>query len=366
MSALKGKKMSYSINESENSTTVENSRNSSKLIKSGLLSGMVMSVIAVIIWFLHSNSVRSVGATVLIATTALVFCDVLILTILNNQRRKWKICTAVILTLLNATLIFSVTVYVLAPTQLFYPHFDKESYEELKTCAGTEELTVRTGNGSISGWMLHNAENSAPLVLYFCGNGENASARMLKIIDEGRLETFTGCNIAIFDYPGYGKTAGSPSEKTLKDFGLSAFDTLAQRADVDKGQIIVFGYSLGTGVADYVASKRDVAGLILMAPYSDGYDLYNGMINIFHGPLRMLVAFRMESIKFAQNVSVSPLILASTSDEMVNYNSSVRLSHAFTSGCTFQALKNTGHNDFWESETVLKYIAEYLAGVNAR
>ncbi len=351
------------INCIESTNKEENHLNTRAQIKNGLLSGIVMSIIAVIAWLIHSENVRSVGLAMLAVTSSLVLFDILIFAILKSLGGKLKIFATVTLVLLNVVVFSAVTIYVLAPTQLFYPHFDEKAYTELKTRKGAEEITIETQNGSISGFMLHNAPDCAPLVLYFYGNGENSSARMLKIIDRGALEAFTGCNIAIFDYPGYGQSDGVPSEKTLKDFGLSVFDALSQRADVDKNRIIVFGYSLGTGVADYVASKRDVAGLMLMAPYSDGYDLFNGFADIFHGPLRTLVAFRMESIKFAQDVSVSPLILASKSDKMVSYDSSVRLSQAFSSGCTFETLQNIGHNDFWGSETVLKCIEDYLTEV---
>lgn len=335
-------------------------------INNAILSGFAMSVITVLVWFLLSGTVKSVGATLLIAALTLIILDTLIFVGMQKVLPKWKIFTAVVLAILNIVILFSATIYVLAPTQLFYPHFDEESYTELKTRPGSEEFTVKTEHGVIAGWMLHNSEASAPLVLYFCGNGENSSARMLRILDNGSIKTFAGFNIAIFDYPGYGKTSGSPSERSLKEFGLAAYDALVQREDVDPERIIIFGYSIGTGVADYVASLRDPAGLILMAPYSDGYDLYNGFANIFHGPMRILVAFRMESNHFAEKVSIRPLILASKSDEMVDYDSSVRLSQRFPAGCTLRTLENIGHNDFWGSEMVLTYIEEYLTEVKSR
>lgn len=335
-----------------------------KQIEIAALSGLTMSLLAVIIWFLLSSNVKSIGVAFTIAALAFLALDTLFFVLLKSAAKPWKIIAAIFITVLNIAGFLSVMVYVLAPTQLFYPHFDEESYAELKTRSEAEELTVKTENGNISGWLLHNAEGKAPLVLYFCGNGENSAARMLKILDNGVRDAFAGYDIAIFDYPGYGKTDGIPSEETLKAFGLASFDAIAQRTDIDKDRIVVFGYSLGTGVADYVASKRDVDGLILMAPYADGYDLYNNFVDIFHGPMRILITFKMESVKFAQEVSVSPLLLASTSDEMVRYDSSVRLSKAFPSGCTLQTLENTKHNDFWGSSSVMEYIKEYLAEVN--
>lgn len=351
-----------------NINTVEkykkDNRSNRTLLQKALFSGLVMSVITIILWFCLSRTVKSVGLVLFSVIIVLAVVNTLIFKLLNRIHRIWRIFLAVFTALLNTVILLSVTIYTLAPTQLFYQHFDEESYNKLKSRTGAEELTVQTDHGDISGWMLHNAEDSAPLVLYFCGNGENSSTRMIKILEGDSLNAFAGCNIAIFDYPGYGKTDGKPSDITLRDFGLAAFDAIAEREDVDQDRIIVFGYSMGTGVADYVASKRDTAGLILMAPYADGYDLYNGVLNIFHGPLRLLVGFRMDSVRYAENITVRPLIMASTSDAMVNYDSSVRLSKVFPSGCIFKTFDNTGHNDFWGSQTVYEYIADYLTEVN--
>lgn len=114
--------------------------------------------------------------------------------LLRNERR-WSRGTATVLLALVSLLAFlSVTVYIVAPTQLFYPHFDKTTYETLKADQKVEELTVATDSGVLS-----------------------------------------GCNMAVFDYPGYGKSAGAPSEDTLKAAGLSGFDALCRVARFDGG-----------------------------------------------------------------------------------------------------------------------------------
>lgn len=266
----------------------------------------------------------------------------------------------ILLSLVGAVVGFSTSVYLLAPTMLFYPHFDEESSALLQERPGVEELSVDTSSGRLSGWMLHNAPDGAPLVVYFYGNGQNAAPCLVGFQDNGRLGVFEGYNIAVLDYPGYGKTEGEPTEATLKEFGLAVYDALAARADVDPGRITVFGYSIGTGVATYVASQRDVSSVVLMAPYADGYDLYNSMADVFYGPLRALVAFRMESVEFARDVDAPALVLASVDDKMVPYTSSARLAEAF-SNCTFDSFKGFGHNDFWASPDVQASVAAFLA-----
>ena len=141
---------------------------------------------------------------------------------------------------------------------------------------------------------------------------------------------------------------------------MSVYDYFDQRRDINN--IIIMGYSLGTGVANYVAGQRNPIGLVLMAPYADGYDLYNSRLNIFHGPLRLLVTYKMRADKFAKTVSVKPLILASKIDETVPYESSTRLFQAYGNGCDFVTV-DIKHGGFWEDSNVMKNVRSYIAGL---
>ncbi|MBQ5789551.1 MAG: alpha/beta fold hydrolase, partial [Thermoguttaceae bacterium] len=167
-----------------------------------------------------------------------------------------------------------------------------------------------------------------------------------------------GFDFVCCDYPGYGESGGKPCEKTLKAFGLAAYDATAKR--FPGRRIVVFGFSLGTGVATYVASERKVAGLILAAPYADGFDLFNNFAPIFYGPTRLTVPYRMEAVKFAEKVDVRPLILATRPDALVPFESSERLAKAFESGAEFVAQDDVEHHWVWSTEEAGAAIAEYL------
>ena len=120
---------------------------------------------------------------------------------------------------------------------------------------------------------------------------------------------------------------------------------------------------MGTGVANYVASNRTAAGLVLFAPYADGYDLYNTMVPVFYGPLRALVAFKMESVRFAKSISIQPLVFSSVDDKVVPFASSGRLAKAYPEGCCFEKMQGFGHNGYWGSKDVLKRVSQYIAEV---
>lgn len=279
---------------------------------------------------------------------------------LRKRRNAAKVLATALVAAAGAVAAFSASVYLVAPSLLFYPHFDEESFAQLQTQPEMEELSLDTDAGHLSGWLLHNAEDGAPLMVYFYGNGQNAAPCLIGFQENDRLDAFEGYNVAVLDYPGYGKTEGEPSEASLKAFGLAAYDALAQRDDVDPDSIAVFGYSIGTGVATYVASQRDVDSLVLMAPYASGYDLYNSMLDVFHGPLRALVSFRMESVEFASGVDAPSLVLTSTDDEMVPSTTSERLA-AVLPNCTLATYQGFGHNDYWASADVREAITEFLA-----
>ena len=65
--------------------------------------------------------------------------------------------------------------------------------------------------------------------------------------------------------------------------------------EVDKDNIVIMGYSIGTGVASYCASTNEANGLILLAPYDNALSLYNDAIDIFHGLLKKITKYSFDS-----------------------------------------------------------------------
>ncbi len=263
---------------------------------------------------------------------------------------------SVILALI-ALLSIGITLYV--PTQIFYPNFDGKAYRELGGQRDALTVSIPTEQGTLVGWFLDNAEGPSPLILYFGGNGENSSTRILRMCrDEKTRAIFEGYDFAFIDYPKYGKSEGELNEEALFRYALDVYDHFS--ADSGVAGIVPMGYSLGTGMANYVASKRNVDGLILMAPYADFYDLCNNSVDIFYGPMRLLLTVRLESVRFTKDIRVSPIVFASEADEMIPFASSERLVRAYPIAPEFITLKDAGHNDFWGREEVLIGIEEYL------
>ena len=91
-----------------------------------------------------------------------------------------------------------------------------------------------------------------PTVLYFHGNAGNIGHRLLNV--QG-LYTSIGCNVALVEYRGYGRSEGSPSEEGLYMDAQAALDFLLTRQDIATDKIVVFGRSLGGAVAIDLATR---------------------------------------------------------------------------------------------------------------
>ena len=192
-------------------------------------------------------------------------------------------------------------------------------------------------------------------------NYEEVEIEKKKYLIMSLKDYFDNFNLLIMDYPGYGKTKGFvDNDKTFLNFGTEIYDWAEKQEFVDKNNILVMGYSIGTCAATYVASVRDVTGLVLVAPYDEALSLYNDTINVFHGPIKLLTKFKLEAKKYAPNVDVPVLIFASKADEVINYNFSENLSHYFNNIDEFITLENIKHSYYYNQYEVWDRIQNYL------
>jgi uncharacterized protein len=129
------------------------------------------------------------------------------------------------------------------------------------------DVTLTTEDGErVVAWYKP-AEPGRTTLLYFHGNGGS----LLNRRDRARLLTEGGRGLLLASYRGYSGSTGSPSENGLRTDARTAYDWLAERVPADR--IVLYGESLGSGVAVRLAMERPVAGLILDAPFTSTADV---------------------------------------------------------------------------------------------
>jgi fermentation-respiration switch protein FrsA (DUF1100 family) len=135
--------------------------------------------------------------------------------------------------------------------------------------AGLDKIFLETESGRIESWLLMPdkgiADRPIPAVIFGHGNGE--------LIDfwPGELKRFNQIGLALLlvEYPGYGRSAGSPSQDSITDAYVAAYDVLTARKDIDPSRIVLFGRSLGGGAVCALSLIRPSAAMVLMSTFTD-------------------------------------------------------------------------------------------------
>jgi pimeloyl-ACP methyl ester carboxylesterase len=251
-------------------------------------------------------------------------------------------------------------IFFLQNCVMFHPNHDRESWAFLVAQPGFEAIEITSGGNTYHGILRRNASGEpSPLILFFYGNGDNAARTMRSMETLGIWPYFLDYHCLVVDYPGYGPGGrGRPSTRSIYRLALAAYDYAKALPEVNT--VIAGGYSIGTGPAVYLAAHRDLSGLFLLAPFANGFDLYNSVLPIFYGPLRLLVRNPFPSDEFAKTIHIPALLVASQHDEIIPFRSPQRLNSSFGGETTFVTLSGVGHTGIMFNRTTLDNLRAYL------
>lgn len=229
-----------------------------------------------------------------------------------------------------------------------------------------EDIYFTTSDGKkLNGWFFPadtNAPHSQLAVLVCHGNGGNISHRL----DLSRVLLGCGLNVFVFDYRGYGKSEGRPSEEGTYLDAQAAYEWLRQKG-FSGSNVLSYGESLGGGVASELAVRERVGGLILQSTFTSipdvGAELFPWL------PVRWLAGIHYNTLSKLPRLHVPVLILHSRSDEMIGFVHSQRNFSAANEPKLFWEL-NGGHNHAADElhrlteglENFLKMVEAYRAG----
>lgn len=224
-----------------------------------------------------------------------------------------------------------------------------------------EPLSIPTRDGeTLDGWFIPAGEARGTL-LFFHGNAGNISHRL----DSVGLFHRLGLNVLIFDYRGYGRSSGKPSEAGLYRDAEAAWRYLTGERATPADEIVLFGRSLGGAVAVWLAGRVRPAGLIVESSFTSvpdmGAEIYPWL------PVRLLARNRFDSRARIGGVKVPVLIIHSRQDEIIPFRHGRRLFEAAAEPKQFLEIAG-GHNDgfYVSGEKYREGISEFLDGVLVR
>ena len=205
-----------------------------------------------------------------------------------------------------------------------------------------EDVHFEASDGRrLHGWFVPGA--GGVTLLWHHGNGGNIGHRLPDI---ALFHRELGVNILIYDYRGYGRSAGTPSEEGLYRDAEAALRYLESREDVDAGRIVYFGRSLGTAVAVELAVRRRPCGLILESGFpSIAYMAEAAQPWLPSWAARRIIAGRYDSGSKLGGVDAPVLVVHGDADETVPLRAGQALFEAAREPKAFYVVAGAGHDD---------------------
>ena len=199
--------------------------------------------------------------------------------------------------------------YVFQRQLLYLPDTRRPVLGEL-AALGVREIQLSTSDGlRLLAWYLP-ARNGRPVVAYFHGNGGHIGYRVERL----RRFAENGFGVLMAEYRGYAGNPGVPTETGLVIDGAAALDFLA-REEIAPGRLVIYGESLGSGVAVALAAQRQIAALILEAPFTSVAEVAQYHYSFI--PAAALVRDRFDSAASIGRATAPILVLHGERDRVV-------------------------------------------------
>jgi uncharacterized protein len=186
--------------------------------------------------------------------------------------------------------------------------------------AGGEVLWLDVNGRRVEAWFMPaRSMGRAPLIMNTHGNGE--------LIDQwaGRVGELreAGFGVLLVEYPGYGRSEGKPSEKSITAAMIAAYDWAAKEPRVDARRIVAHGRSMGGGAAGQLARYRPLAALVLESTYASLADMVRA-----HNVPSFLITNRFDTYSALREYRGPVLIMHGVDDEVIPFLHARRLAQA--------------------------------------
>ena len=193
-------------------------------------------------------------------------------------------------------------------------HPNENNYSEDKISVDIENVRIKTSdNIELLGWYHEKNLKDFKTLIFFHGNAGSLENRIHK------LNHFRDMNInfLIIAWRGFSGNKGNPSEQGLYEDGKSAIDWLIKKG-VSEKNLILYGESLGTGVATHLAQNKNYAGVILETPFTSMIDAAKKFYPYI--PVKLLLKDKFENYKKIKNINSPILIMHGEVDQLVPFS----------------------------------------------
>ncbi len=197
---------------------------------------------------------------------------------------------------------------------------------------------VKGGDASTA---LHRPSPPSPALLWFYGNGETIAA----IWPIAREFQPPGTAVLVVDYPGYGGSAGRANEAGLYAAADAAYAALVARPGIDPDRIYVYGRSLGSAAATWVAARHPVAGLILESPFTSAGAMARQLYALLP---RFIVRLSLDNLGRMRQIRCPVLVFHGDADRLVPTAMGREVAAAAAGPVELVLIHGAGHNETYD------------------
>lgn len=231
--------------------------------------------------------------------------------VLHSQFSKIVLTRVFIAVVALLAAIFAFALF-LRHTGMFFPdRFPTGRWDARQWRVVPSEHTFRASDGvTLHAWLFRAADVRAPVMIWFHGNAGNLTDRAEMCVEFARR----GISVFIFDYRGFGKSEGSPSESKIFRDALAAYDDVR---GLGFANIVLYGESIGGPYAAYVAKERGARAVVIENSFPSLKDLGNALYRPL--PLGWTAPLAMRTTRWLNEAGAPVLVMHGTGDAVIPY-----------------------------------------------
>jgi fermentation-respiration switch protein FrsA (DUF1100 family) len=262
----------------------------------------------------------------------------------------------IMLILICVYAILLISIYVFQRKLQYHPSGEIQTPGFYNLDGFVVERLLTKDHHKILSWYKKPADKNNKIIVYFHGNAGNMGDRS----DKFKVFAEAGYGIMAISYSGYYGSSGNISEESLINDGRAALDFCYQQGYKSQ-DIILFGESLGSGIAIQLAMATKFFAVILESPYSSIASVAQKIYWFI--PVKLILKDRFESIKYLPKITSPIIIFHGTADHVVPYLEGQKVFGAIKSPKKLVTVEGAGHVKF-DHQFMLDKINQFIDDIS--
>ena len=273
----------------------------------------------------------------------------------DKRSKKMNYLTTILLTFVILYLLIVILTYIFQRNLLYHPK--ENNYFSDKIAVSIKKVKVTTqDNIDLISWYHNKNSNNYKTILFLHGNAGSLENRIHKINNFKNINV----NFLLISWRGFNGNQGKPTEKGLYEDARSAVRWLKSKG-INEKNIIIYGESLGTGVAIEIGQNKKFAGIILESPFTSmiaaGKDKYPYL------PIKLLLKDKYESDKKIKNIKSPVLIMHGKVDNIVPFYMGKKM-YELANEPKYSYFSDYDDHMMEYNENLLKVLKEFISSLN--